>query len=405
MSNSLTAALAGTLLLSLGSTCHASLEEVTSALASGDSQSALGQFESLPKSERVSFHGRLLEASVLAALGREEEAEQRYLALIDEVPQRPEPYNNLAVLYANQGELDKALGLLEQAIQTNASYATVRDNLSRIYLEKSLNSYAKALRIEQREKIPRLQALYKPSSVPSPSAPLQAAKAAPASPTGSAEVHVPTVVAVAEPAGAPLAREPADATRLSPPVSTEVAVPTIVAEAEPAATSPDEKVTPASETTPVPHLMAEAEKPAVAVVAEPASLPAAAPAVEVTGGESEPLPREAVIQAVQQWAQAWQGQDVDNYLAAYASDFEPTRGLSRAQWVAQRQRRLSHPEQIEVTLDDIRVTFADASHARVEFVQRYRSDHYRDKTRKRLSLAEHAGQWQIRKEITLEVLP
>jgi tetratricopeptide (TPR) repeat protein len=310
----------------------------------------MAQLERLPEAERASFRGRLLEAAALAAMDRPEEAEQRYQALIDEVPQRPEPYNNLAVLYAERGELDQALELLERAMQTSASYATVRDNLSRIYLEKSLSSYAKALRIEQREQTPRLQALYKASGmIPSTS---------------------PVVVAKAPAAAAPSPVKP----------------PAVKAPVKPAAIA-----------------VAAVSSRGVEEAGESRAMPVQV-ARSTARAPMSPPPREPVIKAVKRWARAWQEQKVAVYLAAYAKDFVPPHGLSRAEWERQRHRRLRLPEQIEVGLEGIEVAFDSAAHARVEFVQRYRSDRYRDTTRKRLLLVKHDRQWQIREETTLEVI-
>jgi len=357
MSSSLKAALAGTLLLAFGGTCQASLDSVAQSLASGDVRVATSQLEGLSSEERTSIRGRLLEASLLAASGKLNEAERSYRALIADAPQQPEPYNNLAVLYAEQGQLDKALELLEKAINTNASYATVRDNLSRIYLEKSLSSYAKALRIEQREKAPQLQALYKTNSVPTTAAPIMVA-------SGKAAVPEPTKVPAPAAVSKPVAPPPAAAT----------------------------------ETTTVKPTSA---KPTSTVATTPV-----AAAIQASNNKPQsPRPSSApVIQAVKEWAQAWQDQNIHAYLASYSEQFTPPQGLSQAKWKAQRQRRLSRPGHIEVTLDDIAVGFDDATHARVEFIQGYRSDTYRDKTRKQLLLYGQDGVWQILKETTLEVI-
>jgi uncharacterized protein YchJ len=59
---------------------------------------------------------------------------------------------------------------------------------------------------------------------------------------------------------------------------------------------------------------------------------------------------------------------------------------------------------IEVALQQVQVVIEGPAHARVEFVQRYRSDRYRDKTRKQLLLIKQAGRWLIQQELTLEVL-
>jgi tetratricopeptide (TPR) repeat protein len=70
--------------------------------------------------------------------------------LNQDYPELPEPYNNLAVLYAGQGDLDKARIALEMAIRTNPSYAAAHENLGDVLLQLASQSYAKALQNEPR---------------------------------------------------------------------------------------------------------------------------------------------------------------------------------------------------------------------------------------------------------------
>lgn len=63
-------------------------------------------------------------------------------------PNLPEPYNNLAVLYAQQGDFQKAKYALEQSIKTHPSYAIAYINLGDIYTRMASESYNKALQID-----------------------------------------------------------------------------------------------------------------------------------------------------------------------------------------------------------------------------------------------------------------
>jgi tetratricopeptide (TPR) repeat protein len=60
----------------------------------------------------------------------------------------PEPYNNLAVLYADAGQYDKAKKALETAIKTHPSYATAHENLGDIYARMASEAYDKALQLD-----------------------------------------------------------------------------------------------------------------------------------------------------------------------------------------------------------------------------------------------------------------
>src|SRR5574344_1191979 len=75
------------------------------------------------------------------------EAIDTFTALTKEYPELPEPYNNLAVLYANQNQLDKSREALERAIRTNPSYSTVHENLGDIYAKLAGQAYSKALQL------------------------------------------------------------------------------------------------------------------------------------------------------------------------------------------------------------------------------------------------------------------
>ena len=98
------------------------------------------------------------------------------------------------------------------------------------------------------------------------------------------------------------------------------------------------------------------------------------------------------------WAAAWSRQDVDAYLAQYASDFSPPDGASRAAWAAGRRERLTRPESIEVEIRDLEVTVLGGDRAQATFEQAYRASHYRDQTNKTLDLRLEDGAWKIVRE-------
>lgn len=114
-------------------------------------------------------------------------------------------------------------------------------------------------------------------------------------------------------------------------------------------------------------------------------------------------PAQTVLKLVKGWAAAWSAQDVTRYLAHYSDDYRPD-GMSHRQWRAQRERRLTKPRAIRVTLKrlSVRVIAADTVHA--VFEQSYRADTYHDRVRKRLTLKRLGDGWKIVTEQTLEVL-
>ncbi len=73
--------------------------------------------------------GRFLKGLILTEQNKPNEAIKVFTDLSQDFPELPEPYNNLAVLYASQGAYDKARNSLEMAIRTHPSYATAHENL------------------------------------------------------------------------------------------------------------------------------------------------------------------------------------------------------------------------------------------------------------------------------------
>ncbi|WP_087722837.1 tetratricopeptide repeat protein [Pandoraea sp. PE-S2T-3] len=102
---------------------------------------------------------RFTRGRVLMELGRTPEAIDAFTALTQDFPELPEPYNNLAALYAQTGEYDKARAALESAIRNNPSFAVAYSNLGDIYAKLAQQAYQKALkisptaRVSSREKV------------------------------------------------------------------------------------------------------------------------------------------------------------------------------------------------------------------------------------------------------------
>lgn len=85
---------------------------------------------------------------MLAESQKREEAIKVFIEIIEKYPNLPEPYNNLAVLYADLGQYEKAKNALERAIKTHPSYATAHENLGDIYAKMASESYDKALQLD-----------------------------------------------------------------------------------------------------------------------------------------------------------------------------------------------------------------------------------------------------------------
>jgi tetratricopeptide (TPR) repeat protein len=269
--------------------------------------------------------GRFLKGIILAEQNKPNDAIAVFASLTQDFPELPEPYNNLAVLYASQGQYDKARSALEMAIRTHPSYATAHENLGDIYAKMASQAYDKALQLDKGNTAAQIKLnLIKDLFSASPPAPKPAV-------TGKTEP--PTKVAVATPKA-------------------------------------PEKAAPAAKAAPK----------------------EAAPKAEAARNPDE------VLKAVNEWAQAWSDNDVDGYLARYASDFQTPKGEPRAKWESERKTRIAKPRKIQVLIESPKVVFTESNRVRVTFRQNYRSDTLNSSSTKTLVMVKAGDKWLIQQE-------
>src|SRR3954468_9235461 len=137
----------------------------------------------------------------LSLLDRKAEALQVFQKLVEDHPEMPAPYNNLAVLYGSQGDYDKARAALVAAIRTNPQYATAYQNLGDVYAQLASQAYSKALQLDKSDTTvpPKLVLLRELIASPAPGTAV-----APAPAPAPAPAVKPTQVAVATPSPAPV---------------------------------------------------------------------------------------------------------------------------------------------------------------------------------------------------------
>jgi Flp pilus assembly protein TadD len=87
---------------------------------------------------------RFLKGVVLTELNSTDAAMEMFRALVQDFPELPEPYNNLAVLQAGTGGLDAARETLEGATRALPSYALAHENLGDIYLRMAIRAWETA---------------------------------------------------------------------------------------------------------------------------------------------------------------------------------------------------------------------------------------------------------------------
>ncbi len=320
------------------------LREAQKLYGQGKLAPALEKVEGFLKANPRDPQGRFLKALVFTEQKRVPEAIQVFTGLTEDFPELPEPYNNLAVLYASQGNFDKAKAALELAIHTHPSYATAHENLGDIYAQLASRAYDRALQLDKSNttaqvKLAMVKDLFSSQKLAAASQPGKS------EPSARAELPKAEPRKTAEPKTEPKAEPPRiEAPRAEPKVVPPVAM--------------------------------------------------AKPSAPVAGAGDA---KAQAIAAVESWAKAWSGKDVPGYLAHYAPDFEIPGGASRAAWEKERSERIQKPKSIEVT---VKVLSAQASdnEATVTIRQSYKSDTLKSNNTKTLKLVKDGDRWLIRQE-------
>ena len=285
---------------------------------------------------------RFLKGVAQKDAGKNSEAITTFSKLTEEFPELPEPYNNLAVLYASQNQFDKAKAALEMALKTNPGYAIAYENLGDVYAKLSSQAYNKALQIEGTNpaispKLAMVRQLFNTSG--GRVAPLAAGNAPAAAPEKAAPA------APSKPAAAP-------ATVPAPPA---------------------------------------APAPAASPAAPAAQPPGKAEDIQNQGSSK------AIEDAVQNWAEAWSDKNLKAYFASYAKDFDPPGGAKRSAWEEERQTRIMGKSKISVRLEGLKITVT-GNKAIAKFRQDYKADGLTVSSRKTLELMKHGERWQITRE-------
>lgn len=192
--------------------------EVNRLLRAGQMSEALSKADAFLAGKPRDPQMRFLKGVIQTESGKTSEAITTFTKLTEDYPELPEPYNNLAVLYAGQSQFDKARAALEMAIRTNPSYATAHENLGDVYAKLASQAYSKALQLDAsntgvQPKLSLIRNLFaadakgvRPTTVAAAPAP---APAAPAAPAAAAKPAAPQPPA-AQPASAAAADAQAD---------------------------------------------------------------------------------------------------------------------------------------------------------------------------------------------------
>ena len=339
-----------------GAANSAPLQDAQQSLKQGQYAQALDQVDKHLSDKPKDPQGRFLKGVILTEMGKTSDAISVFTKLTEEFPDLPEPYNNLAVIYAQQKQFEKAKQALEKAIRTHPSYATAHENLGDIYARLASQAYDKALQLDSTNAAAqtKLAVIRDLISVPGRSTVVAGKPALPSGP----------VVAAAAPVPAP--------TPAAPP-----------------------KVAAAPVPTPAPAPVKVAEIPRDTPKVEAAQAKPAAPAAPAKAAESA---NGDINKAVESWAADWSRKDVKAYLNHYAKNFKVPGGQSRSAWETERSQRIKKPGTIKVSVEALKVSMDGGDKAEVRFRQQYASANLKSGSAKTLVLVKQGGRWLIQQE-------
>jgi len=327
--------LTGALLLSASLVAHADdIEDASKLFKQGQRSQALDKVNDYLANKPKDAQARFLKGLILTEQGKTTDAIKIFSALTDDYPDLPEPYNNLAVLYAGQGQYDKAKLLLERAISTHPSYATAHENLGDIYAKMASQAYDRALQLDHgntatQTKLAMIQNLF------------------------------------------------AGGTRNKETPARNAPVPNAVEEAAPVIAAGD-----------------QSEPVQLAPAASATNTESAATTKHADKKESS---RE-VLKTVMSWAAAWSAKNTDKYLSFYADDFKTPGDETRTAWEASRRERISKPKYIHIGIRIMTIQFTDRGHAAVKFRQSYHASHLKTSGNKTLMMVKSGDKWLIQEE-------
>lgn len=144
------AAVAACAILAAGPVLADEIGDIRKQFRQGDLAGALERTEQYLAKKPQDSQARFLKALILSEQGQADAAIEVLTALTEDYPELPEPYNNLAVLYAAQGRHELALHALEAAIRAHPRYATAHENLGDLHARMAAAAYEKAQALDKK---------------------------------------------------------------------------------------------------------------------------------------------------------------------------------------------------------------------------------------------------------------
>jgi DNA polymerase III gamma/tau subunit len=431
------------------------MSDINRLMRSGQYAEALTKADAVLAKHPRDAQLRFTKGLILAEQNRSAEAIAVFAKLTEDFPDLPEPYNNLAVLYAASGQYDKARAALDMAMRTNPTYATALENLGDVYAKLASQAYDKALQIDPGNNVPQpkltllrsLNGNATGGTVPrlasaAPGQVAQAQRDAKAkADVAAAEQQERSRALAAEKASQQAAADKAAAEKdsIAKASADKTAAEKAAADkaaADKAATEKAASDKAAADKAKTDKLAADkaaaeqkqkellaqkekakaerqekeqAERAAKDKAAQAEKLAAADKAAQAKAAADKAKAdkaraeaatdqdKNAVLAALNSWAKAWSDKDVRSYLAHYASDFEAPKGASRKEWAEERRDRIEDKGRISVKVSNAQIAIKGNT-ATVRYRQIYNSNRLTVDSRKTLVFVKQGNRWLIKQE-------
>lgn len=144
-------------LFGLNALVSAELSEAEELIEAGELDAALAEVDSILSRNPGDLEARFLKGMILTGQARDVEAIEIFTSLTTDYPALPEPYNNLGVLYVQQGDFDNARAALHAAILIKPDYAIAHENLGDLYAKMAIQYYGRVLEKDRLSESVRLK--------------------------------------------------------------------------------------------------------------------------------------------------------------------------------------------------------------------------------------------------------
>jgi tetratricopeptide (TPR) repeat protein len=128
------------------------LAEAARMIQDGEYAGARVKIDAALAADAKNPQARFLRGVVQADQDEPDKAVATFQALTEDFPELPEPYNNLAVIWAQRGQYEKARAALESAIASHPDYAIAHENLGDIYSRLAGAEYDRAATLDKTNK-------------------------------------------------------------------------------------------------------------------------------------------------------------------------------------------------------------------------------------------------------------